>query len=160
MSLSSHQSTRMKSDTWLTPPRLLAQLGEFDLDPCTPPEMPWPTAKRRYTQADDGLSQPWTGRVWLNPPFGSEAIKWMRKMAAHGDGIALLHARTETRMFFETVWGRADAVCFLPGRPRFHHADGTPAPFNCGAPICLIAYGEDNADVLDLAVPGFTVRCK
>lgn len=145
MSLSSHQSAKMKNDEWLTPPELQSPLGAFDLDPCSPIVRPWPTAARHFHKLDDGLAQPWEGRVWLNPPFGREAIKWMRRLASHGNGIALLPARTETALFYETVWGVADAVLFVKGRPHFYFVDGSRAPFNSGAPICLIAYGADNA---------------
>jgi hypothetical protein len=34
------------------------------------------------------------------------------------------------------------------GRPCFHRPDGTKAAANCGAPIALVAYGEDNARIL------------
>lgn len=88
------------------------------------------------------------GRVWCNPPFGRESVKWLRKMVSHGNGIALIAARTETAMFYECVWNTADAVCFIRGRPHFHYVDGTRAKANSGAPICLIAYGEHNAQVL------------
>lgn len=144
MSLSSHQSARMQNDEWLTPPDILAPLGSFDLDPCAPLVRPWPTAAQHYTRADDGLKQPWHGRVWCNPPFGREAVKWLQRLADHGNGIALIPARTETVMFFQQVWNRADAVLFLRGRPHFYRVDGTRAPFNSGAPICLVAYGLEN----------------
>jgi hypothetical protein len=72
----------------------------------------------------------------------------MRKLKEHGNGIALLPARTETIMFFETVWGVADGVLFLKGRPHFHTVDGKRAPFNSGAPIVLIAYGRENLKYL------------
>lgn len=107
MSLSSHQSSRMKTDEWLTPPDILARLGMFDLDPCAPvlARRPWSIAAHHFTVEDDGLSCEWHGRVWMNPPFGREAVKWMRRMKRHGNGIALIPARTETAMFYETVWG-------------------------------------------------------
>jgi hypothetical protein len=148
MSLSGHQSASMKSATWLTPPEWIKKLGRFDLDPCCPPDMPWHTAKVMLTEAQDGLSAPWEGRVWLNPPFGKEAVKWLRKLRKHGNGIALIPARTETAMFYECVWGVAHAVCFVQGRPHFHYPDGTRAPFNSGAPICLVAYGMRNQEAL------------
>jgi hypothetical protein len=44
MSLSGHQSAKMKSDEWLTPPGILKALGQFDLDPCAPVNRPWDTA--------------------------------------------------------------------------------------------------------------------
>lgn len=157
-SLSGHQSARMKSDVWLTPPEILSTLGTFDLDPCSPAERPWPTALHHISLPTCGLRAEWSGRVWMNPPFGAEATLWMRKLAAHGNGIALIPARTETAMFCESVWGRADAVCFLRGRPHFHTADGVRAPFNSGAPICLVAYGEANAAVLDQCGLGTVVR--
>lgn len=144
MSMSSHQSAVMKNDEWLTPPEIIKSLGTFDLDPCAPIVRPWATARQHMTIENDGLNQEWLGRVWLNPPFGREAIKWLRKMAAHGNGIALIPARTETAMFYETIWGKADAILFIKGRPHFHYVDGQRAPFNSGAPICLIAYGEEN----------------
>ena len=73
MSMSGHQSPRMKSDAWLTPPEILRALGGFDLDPCCPPDMPWRTAAAMISPPRDGLAEPWAGRVWLNPPFGTQA---------------------------------------------------------------------------------------
>lgn len=148
MGLSTHQSPRMKNDEWLTPPEIMAKLGKFDLDPCAPVKRPWDTAAHHFTVNDDGLSKEWFGRVWCNPPFGREAIKWLRKLRSHGDGIALIPARTETAMFYECVWNKASAVLFIRGRPHFHYADGSRAPFNSGAPICLVAYGQKNSRIL------------
>lgn len=138
----------MKNDEWLTPKWILEPLGRFDLDPCAPAVQPWATAARTFTKSDDGLAQPWAGRVWLNPPFGRHAITWLRKLAIHGDGIALVPARTETRMFNEVVWPLSHGILFLNRRPHFHYVDGTRASANSGAPICLIGFGQANADVL------------
>lgn len=157
MTLSSHQSARMKNDEWLTPPEIVRACGEFDLDPCAPILRPWDTARQHFTIEDDGLAQRWHGRVWCNPPFGREAIKWLRRMAEHGNGIALIPARTETVMFYETVWGAADAVLFIQGRPHFHYVDGRRAVANSGAPICLVAYGGDNVDALRASGLGITL---
>ena len=156
--MSGHQSPKMKSDTWLTPPEILQSLGGFDLDPCCPAEMPWPTAGRMISPPLDGLSEEWLGRVWLNPPFGTQAAKWLAKMARHGNGIALIPARTETRMFYDSVWGAADDVLFLQGRPHFHRADGTRAAFNSGAPIALVAYGNANVRILETCGLGVCVH--
>lgn len=158
MSLSSHQSARMKNDEWLTPPEILMKLGLFDLDPCAPITRPWDTAKNHFSIADNGLTQPWFGRVWLNPPFGREAVKWLRKLVRHGDGVALIAARTETTMFYECVWNVADAVCFMRGRPHFHYVDGTRAKANSGAPICLVAYGGANVMALSRSGLGKVVQ--
>lgn len=149
MGMGSHQSAVMGKDEWLTPPEIIESLGPFDLDPCAPINRPWPTAKKHYTINDNGLYLPWEGRVWCNPPYGKEAIKWMRKLAEHGNGTALIFARTETQMFFETVWGKAESILFLKGRLHFHHVSGERAKANGGAPSVLIAYNEENAEALE-----------
>lgn len=148
MSMGAHQSAVMKSDTWLTPPWIIQALGSFELDPCCPPVMPWKTAERFFTVADDGLKQPWHGRVWLNPPYGREAVKWLERMAVHGEGTALTFARTETDWFVRTVWNAATACLFLHGRIHFHHANGKRATANAGAPSVLVAYGNHDAERL------------
>ncbi len=148
----------MRSDTWITPPDIIARLGgadSFDLDPCAAPAQPWPCARRSYTEAEDGLAQPWDGRCWVNPPYGRELEAWMAKLAAHGQGTALIFARTETEAFFKTVWRRASALLFLEGRLHFHYEDGTRAKANGGAPSVLIAYGLEDADILaECAIDG------
>jgi hypothetical protein len=149
--MGSHQSARAISTTWLTPPEIIGALGHFDLDPCACPEPePWVTASEHWTVGDRSLLREWQGRVWLNPPFGPKplVLMFMRRMADHNRGIALLFARTETELFHETVWGRAAAVLFLKGRPHFHRQDGTRAKANSGAPVVLIAYGAGDAERL------------
>lgn len=138
----------MLKDEWLTPPEILCALGSFDLDPCAPIRRPWEIAEKHYTIEDNGLVRAWRGRVWLNPPYGQQTGRWLFRLAEHGNGIALIFARTETRMFFEYVWNRADAVLFIEGRLHFHHIDGRRAAGNSGAPSCLVAYGKDNAALL------------
>jgi len=149
MGIGTHQSARMLKDEWLTPPEILAALGTFDLDPCAPVKRPWPMAAHHYTVNDLGLMRPWYGRVWCNPPYGQQTGLWLRKLANHGTGIALVFARTETEMFVSEVWGRADAVLFLAGRLHFHHVDGTRAVANSGAPSVLIAYGQRDVEALE-----------
>jgi hypothetical protein len=146
--MGSHQSARMMKDEWLTPPDFLNKLGEFDLDPCSPINRKWNTAKHHYTIYDDGLKAKWVGRVWCNPPYGLQAAKWLRKLADHGNGIALIFARTETKMFFDYVWNKADALLFLEGRLYFYNSDGEKAKANAGAPSVLVAYGENNVEAL------------
>lgn len=139
---------RGATDEWLTPPEIIEALGPFDLDPCAPRDRPWSTASTHFTIDHDGLTKPWHGRVWLNPPYGEQTGKWLERLADHGNGIALIFARTETDMFFRNVWARADAMLFLRGRLYFHHPNGERAKHNSGAPSVLIAYGTDNASRL------------
>lgn len=146
--IGSHQSSNMKKDEWLTPPEIIKALGEFHLDPCAPIIRPWEIAENHFTIIDNGLEKEWNGRVWCNPPYGLEASKWLKKLAEHGNGIALIFARTETKMFFEWVWEKATAVKFIEGRLYFHHVNGSKAAANAGAPSVLIAYGNNNAEIL------------
>ena len=142
-------------DEWLTPKYITDTLGPFDLDPCSPGDRrPWDTATYHLDESDNGLTAPWFGKVWCNPPYGRETFKWLSKLADHGNGIALVFARTETIGFFEQVWERADAVFFFKGRLKFWYVDGTEAG-TANAPSCLIAYGENNVETLrDCGFPG------
>lgn len=160
LGIGAHHKPVMLKDEWLTPPEVIDAVGgpqSFDLDPCAPLTRPWDMAKAHYTITDNGLLKPWFGRVWFNPPYGGPAIvtPWMRRMAEHGVGTALLFARTETDMFFETVWYAAHAVLFLRGRLHFHHGDGSRADNNSGGPSALVAYGEADAKILQACrLPG------
>lgn len=137
-----------KTVVWLTPPHILKALGEFDLDPCASLDRPWDTALNHFTVEDNGLTQPWFGRVWLNPPYGAGMDQWLNRLANHpGGGIALVFARTETRAFFSTVWGKADAMLFLKGRVKFHLPDGRVGDTS-QSPSVLIAYGEQEKAAL------------
>lgn len=147
--IGSHHSANPQTDEWLTPPEILEALGTFDLDPCSPVDRPWDTARRHLTVVDDGLDHEWSGRIWLNPPY-SDAGTWMARLAAHGQGTALVFARCETRWWFESVWPHATALLFIAGRVTFHHGDGSgsKAGHNSGGPSVLIAYGTHDAEML------------
>jgi hypothetical protein len=152
MTMGSHHSARSKSTVWLTPPGILDALGPFDLDPCG--HEGWPTAANVICPPRDGLTEPWTGRAWVNPPY-REVGAWLARLADHGDGIALIFARTETTWFVNQVWAKATAVKFLHGRLHFHHPEGYRAHDNAGAPSVLVAYGARNAEILQGSrIPG------
>jgi hypothetical protein len=158
MGMGSHHSAQMLKDEWLTPPAIIKALGAFDLDPCAPISRPWDTAAQHFTILENGLAQAWHGRVWMNPPYGREATHWLNRLVAHGNGIALIFARTETQMFFDHVWNYADAVFFFEGRLHFHHVDGRCAAANPGAPSCLVAYGANNRLAIKCAVDSDRIR--
>lgn len=149
-----HQSAAAGTTTWLTPPEIIEALGgwsTFDLDPCAAPApQPWRTAVHMNTLEDgDGLAMEWSGRVWLNHPYTTaEAAGWLARMAVHGQGTALMFARTETETFHRRVWEQASGLLFLEGRLHFHYPNGTRAKFNGGAPSVLAAYGQDDLDRL------------
>ncbi len=156
--MKAHQRTVGKNDEWLTPPEILKALGDFDLDPCAPAVRPWSTAKEHISPPEDGLRYTWAGRVWLNPPFNRYARPyWMQAMAEHGNGVMLIPAATETEAFYDYVWDKADAVCFVKTRPHFYDVAGKRAKANCGCSIALVAYGRSNALALSKANLGKTI---
>ncbi len=132
---------------WLTPPILVKMLGVFDLDPCSPENPPFTHAKVNFTIKDNGLEKDWFGRVYMNPPYGKGMEKWLEKLKIHGNGIALIFARTETKTFFNHIWDDADALLFVKGRIKFFNLEGkqvgTP-----GSPSVFIAYGKENVEAL------------
>lgn len=146
---------------WYTPPELFEAIGlTFDLDPCSPMAgpVPWVPARRFLSPAENGLVVPWEGRVWLNPPYGPLAPAFLHRLAEHGDGIALVFARTETR-WFQSSAPRADAVVFLRNRVSFVRQDGTrEARGRTGSGSLLLAYGEACASAVARADLGWTVR--
>lgn len=152
--MGSHQSAKAQSVVWLTPPEILEPLGEFDLDPCAQPG--WPTARHHFYRHDDGLAQRWNGRAWCNPPYTSDEIRrWMWRMKEHDFGTALTFARTETRWFFESVWGHASALLFIKRRINFFRPNGKRSRKNSGAPSVLIAFGDyDRYRLATSGIPG------
>lgn len=144
--MGAHQSSASSGVDWLTPPVWLNSLGKFDLDPCVAEHMPWPTAPVMWSRSTNGLNKNWFGRVWCNPPYGPPKIiePWMSRMADHNNGVALIFARTDTYCWHEYVFAVAVGALFVRGRPNFHDARGTKSLKNCGAPVALVAYGEEN----------------
>jgi DNA N-6-adenine-methyltransferase (Dam) len=144
VTLGSHQRTIGASQVHLTPKWIVDALGLFDMDPCAADPRPWDCAVRNLTEADDGLAAKWDGRVWLNPPFARYRVgHWIQRLAEHGHGTALLHARTETE-WFKPCWAKATAILFLAKRIAFARPDGSTQSANSGAPPVLVAFGDDD----------------
>jgi hypothetical protein len=84
-----------------------------------------------YTAEQDGLVQPWRGRVWLNPPYSRDLIAPFvgKLLAEHATGnvsaaILLVHARTDAGWFHDAL-AVAPAICLTRGRISFERPDGT-----------------------------------
>lgn len=120
-----------------TPPELvapaLAVLGGIDLDPASDhsgrSRIP---AAACFTLAEDGLAQPWPGRVWLFPPQDGRMAAWVAKLIhEHRYGrtmAALLYTRLDAR---SPWWGHLASeasICFVAGALRALKEDGTPLP--------------------------------
>jgi phage N-6-adenine-methyltransferase len=124
------------SPEWYTPRHVLdlvvRVLGAIDLDPCSNGhETPAVSAAQHFTQDDDGLSQEWHGRVFMNPPYGPVIKDWVQKLVdefASGrttEAIALMPARTDTTWFGLL---RDHPRSFITGRLKFSESEAS-APF-------------------------------
>lgn len=126
----------MTSDDYYTPAWVFERMGlTFDLDVCSPPGgIPHVPAERYFTQEDDGLLQPWTGRVWMNPPY-SKTTPWVRRFIAHGNGVALVpHAKS--RWHVELL--ESSAAIVAPSDGYFDFVGG-----GIFLPVFFAAFGED-----------------
>lgn len=122
-----------KTDEWETPQNVFDELNtEFDLeiDVCA-----LPSNKKLniyWSKRDDGLKQDWScKRCWMNPPYGREISKWVKKAAIGGAEIvvALLPARTDTRWFWDYIYQKPNVeIRFIKGRLKFG-ASKNSAPF-------------------------------
>lgn len=155
-----HAGNSSTHQAWETPAALLEALlsvfGRFDLDPCAARKSRGRVRARvHFTHDDDGLSLPWYGVVFVNPPYGRTLGLWVAKARREVEEgrartvVALLPARPDTAYWHEHVAGRA-VVYFLRGRLRF--SDGEQAaPF----PSALVVWGAlpETILALDRALP-------
>lgn len=137
-----------ENDSYYTPRWVFETLNtRFDLDVCAPKEgVPWLPADKHYSIEDDGLTSPWSGKVWMNPPY-SKPTPWIEKFIDHGNGIALIQVSKSNA--FLRMWNEMDAICFLPRNIMFEHKDeGKKGIF---MPVALFAMGSNNVDILKRA---------
>lgn len=101
-------------------------LGGIDLDPASNPEANETIrAAKIYTEDDDGLSQQWHGRVWLNPPYGRGLTKaFITKLVEEFDAshthaaIALVNAYGFDADWFQPLFKHV--LCFTDHRIEFY----------------------------------------
>lgn len=68
-------------------------------------------------------------------------------MVDHNNGILLLFARLDNKLFQEIILPRATAILFMRHRVRFYREDGTQGG-SPGIGSVLIAFGSKNAEIL------------
>lgn len=119
-----------KTSEWETPQNLFDELNEefdFLLDVCATKENS--KCENYFTKEDDGLSKDWRkySMKWMNPPYGREIGKWVKKASESGNTVALLPARTDTKWFHDYIYNKAE-IRFLKGRLKFGGSKNS-APF-------------------------------
>ena len=154
-----HVTFNSGNNEWYTPGKYIdlsrEVLGAIDLDPARC-EIANETVKaeRFYSEQDDGLTKEWKGRVWMNPPYGSDLIgQFTEKFAKEytsgniTEGIVLVNNATETAWFCNMMTA-ASAVVFPRGRIRYN----SPTK-ESNAPIqgqAFIYFGEHYNRFLDV----------
>lgn len=154
-----HVTNNSGCNEWYTPEKYLdlarEVLDEIDLDPASC-VFANETVKARlfYSEDDDGLTKPWHGRVWMNPPYSSELVpKFTEKFVDEyndgniTEGIVLVNNATETAWFTNMV-NAASAVCFPRGRIRYYsQTRESLAPLQGQA---FLYFGENKEKFLDV----------
>lgn len=113
------------TDDWSTPQDFFDKLNDefhFTLDVCADENNH--KCERYYTKEIDGLSRPWIGTVWCNPPYGRKIGEWVRRAlfasVAGNTVVMLLPARTDTKWFHDYIYKRDNVeIRFIKGRLKF-----------------------------------------
>jgi len=149
-----------ESNEWETPQLLFDILDSnihFKLDPCATKDNH--KCEKYYTVEDDGLSKHWKGPVFMNPPYGREIGKWVKKAYEtslpdlfHDKArvVGLIPARPDTKYWFNYIFLKA-WVIFLKGRLKFSNpgvGECIGAPF----PSALVFWGDfKKVDIYDIS---------
>lgn len=121
------------SDEWATPQELFDRLNKifrFNLDAAATLENA--KCNEFYTKEENGLSRPWHGNVWLNPPYGRQIGAWVKKAYEEvtrgraASVVLLLPARTDTAWYHD--YCTKGFIVHLRGRLKFGGAKNA-APF-------------------------------
>jgi hypothetical protein len=140
-----------ESNEWYTPGYVIdlarQVMGDIDLDPASSREANLTVkAGEIFSEETNGLVQSWFGRVWLNPPYGDDAGKFVNKLVeeyelGHVDeALLLVAARTDTQWFRRL---RKYPRCFLFGRIKFIDGLTGKAAESAGFPSMAVYFGDD-----------------
>lgn len=117
---------------WETPDdffKILNNEFNFTLDVCASHENA--KVNKYFTEEDNGLEQKWEGTCWMNPPYGREIGKWVKKAYEESlkgaTVVCLIPSRTDTRYWHDYVM-KSKEIRFVKGRLRFIGATEN-APF-------------------------------
>lgn len=131
-----------KTDLWATPQVFFDKYNtiyNFKIDVCALPENA--KCQKYFTPEIDGLSQDWNEDFWMNPPYGRDIIKWIKKayeehIKHNVNGVLLLPGRTDTKWFHNYCLDKGE-IHFIKGRLKFGNQTNS-APF----PSIVVIYNK------------------
>lgn len=140
---------KVTTDDCYTPRWVFDAMGlHFDLDVAAPPGGPWHVpCDRYYTAKDDGLSQPWDGLVWCNPPY-SNFKPWAERFMS--TERVVLMGLVLNSSWVGPIFAASDAVAFLMLR-RFIRPDGGVTDFRQRIFVAFRGVGTEPAERLAAA---------
>lgn len=121
-----------KTELWATPLDFFQKwndlIGGFDIDVCANKENA--KCSKFFSKEDDGLAQQWIGKCWMNPPYGKEIGRWMKKAYESSQQgatvVCLVPSRTDTKWWHD--YAMNGKITFIKGRLKFGDSKNS-APF-------------------------------
>lgn len=147
MHMGRHSQRDPLKDEQYTPKWIFDRMAiTFDIDVAAAEVETHVPAHQYFTKAEDGLTKPWTGFVYMNPPY-SKAKPWVQKFMEHKNGIALLPFSKS--QWFRDLWQFSDAICAVNEDVKFESPTGTTNKIFMQ--VALFGFGSKAVEVLNKA---------
>ncbi len=145
------------SPEWYTPNEYLDSvhevLGEIDLDPASCGQANKTVkAYKFYSKEDDGLSYPWYGKIFLNPPYGNDGPPFVQKLIDEfrkgnvTEAILLVNARSTDAKWYQPLFD--EVLCFTNHRLDFDSPDGKEINSTFGS--CFVYFGKNRKKFVEV----------
>ena len=145
-----------ESNEWYTPGAYIeaarAVLGRIELDPASSAQADVQVrAVKFFDKSDDGLSQPWHGKVWLNPPYGGLSADFTGKLVREHEAgnvtaaVLLVNANSTDTAWFQPLWDYL--LCFTLGRINFESPSGEGVGSTHGSVFAYLPAKDDDGRV-------------
>lgn len=142
-----------RTEEWETPEYVFLSLNkefDFQVDVCATSENA--KCKIYFDKSVDGLKREWSPfKCWMNPPYGRDIAKWMKKAFNESQRgalvVCLIPSRTDTKWWHDWVM-KSSEIRFVSGRISFGNSKNS-APF----PSCIVIYFPELDNPHKLSVP-------
>ena len=110
----------------------------LELDVCASPENH--KCPVYFTEENDAFKQDWVGNCWMNPPFGSDLQKWVKRARDEaikhgGTKVCLIPVRSNTRWWADVI--KDAEIRFITGEVNFNEAER-----GLWLPLCFLIFGD------------------